>query len=82
MYRYTRKSVEADPEGEQPPQGEAKGARLMEARRPAVCWQFKESGCRFGRACKFPHVCENCQGSHPKSRCPSTAGARKRPKLN
>ena len=61
------------------PQGEARGAtgatstrRLTDARRPAVCWQFNEGGCTFGRACKFPHVCENCQGSHPKFRCPST----------
>ena len=64
-------------------QGEAKGATWatsakspMEARRPAVCWQFNEGGCTFGRACKFPHVCENCQGSHPKSQCPSTTGAK------
>ena len=89
MYRYTRRSVEADPRRRAIPQGEAKGAtgatstrRLTEARRPAVCWQFNKGGCTFGRACKFPHVCENCQGSHLKSRCPSTAGPRNMPKLN
>ena len=44
--------------------------------------ELNEGGCTLGRACKFPHVCENFQRSHPKFRCPSTTGPRKRPKLN
>ena len=45
-----------------------------ERRRPPVCWGFNVGSCSYGRACKFPHQCEICRGSHPKSKCASSPG--------
>ena len=71
------------------PQADMKGAagtsnpkRPGEGRRPAVCWQFNDGGCTFGRGCKFPHACEICRGGHPKCRCPSMLGPGKKQRLS
>ena len=45
------------------PQGDEKRAGLLGGtKRPAVCWQFNEGSCSYGRTCRFPHVCEVCIG--------------------
>ena len=62
--RPRRKAVsQADPKGTG---GPGSPRRLLEGCRPAVCWQFNDGGCTFGRGCKFPHSCEICRGNHPK----------------
>lgn len=40
-------------------------------RKPHMCWLFNKGECSYGARCKFPHLCELCQGSHPKRHCPS-----------
>ena len=53
----------------------ALGKRSGEVRKKAhVCWMFNEGECTYGARCKFPHVCEVCQGSHPKRHCNSRSG--------
>lgn len=58
------------------PAVDSKGpSRSLGKKRPSggqkslVCWQFNDGDCSFGKACKFPHVCEVCRGNHPKYRC-------------
>ena len=38
----------------------------------AVCIKFNkyDGDCKFGRNCKYQHVCSTCQGAHPVPRCP------------
>lgn len=56
----------------------ALGKRPVESRRkPHVCWLFNEGECTYGTRCKFPHVCEVCQGNHPKRHCSSGKGPTK-----
>ena len=63
------------------PQVDGKQARpSVGTKRPAVCWQFNEGACSYGRTCRFPHVCEVCRGSHPKWQCPSGTGGGKHQK--
>ena len=51
-------------------------------KRAGVCWQFNQGSCSYGKSCKFPHVCENCRGNHPKCHCPNVAGAGKQQRLS
>lgn len=52
------------PSGKRPAEG-------GEGRKPLICWQFNEGAlCKYGKACKFPHLCEVCEGGHPKVHCP------------
>lgn len=54
--------------------------RPRDEKRPVVCWQFNLGGvCSYGKACKFPHVCEYCLGPHPKGRCFKAAEKKRRP---
>ena len=78
--------MEADPEGEQSPREKPKEQRGL----PAQKGQWKFGGQQYaGSLMKVvvplggfvsSHTSVRC--SHLKSRCPSTAGPRKRPKLN
>ena len=53
----------------------ALGKRTGEIKRKAhVCWLFNEGECTYGARCKFPHLCEVCQGSHPKRHCITKGG--------
>ena len=47
--------------------------QVVRGKRPAlgrekVSWLYKDSQCNL-KNCKFPHLCEVCQGSHPKWLC-------------
>ena len=44
-----------------------------EQKRPAVtiCKNFNSKGCKFNSNCYRRHVCLECQGAHPKSKCPN-----------
>ena len=64
---------------------DGRGARVVPKRpgglkRPPVCWPFNDGQCSFGRSRKFPHECEHCRGSQPKSRCPIGPSVDKRQK--
>ena len=55
----------------------ALGKRPGESKRKAhVCWLFNEGECTYGARCKFPHLCEMCQGNHPKRHCSVKGGAK------
>ena len=53
--------------------------RVGQEKRPAVCWLFNEGKCVYSAKCKFPHVCELCGASHPKTRC--TGQSSKKPRF-
>ena len=38
---------------------------------PQVCLKFNRYGgdCKYGRECKFAHVCAKCRGAHPAGKC-------------
>ena len=39
----------------------------------AICRKFNRYGgdCKFGKACKFQHICSQCKGDHPATKCSS-----------
>ena len=39
----------------------------------AICRKLNRYGgdCKFGKACKFQHVCSQCKGDHPATKCSS-----------
>ena len=39
---------------------------------PPVCIKYNKfnGDCKFGRECRFLHVCSSCKEAHPISRCP------------
>ena len=39
-----------------------------------VCWLYNDGQC-YLKSCTFPHLCELCQGNHPKRLCTSRFGA-------
>ena len=43
---------------------------------PKICHQYNDNkgNCRFGRTCRYRHVCRACYGNHPVSRCKLPAG--------
>lgn len=43
-------------------------------RKAHVCWLFNEGECTYGTRCKFPHLCEVCQGTHSKRHCSVKGG--------
>jgi hypothetical protein len=51
----------------------AGGKRLM-SWRDNVCWLYSDGICMH-TPCKFPHLCELCQGNHPKRYCSKRGGA-------
>lgn len=45
-------------------------------RSDSPCQKFNryQGDCRFGRECRFLHVCSGCRGPHPVSKCPIGKG--------
>ena len=71
------------------PQADGRGAatgsnakRSLDSRKPVVCWQYNDGVCSYGSRCKFPHVCEVCQGNHARSQCQNAGTGGKRPRPN
>lgn len=46
---------------------ETGGKRSMSGR-GNICWVYNDGMCKH-TPCKFPHVCDICQGNHPKQFC-------------
>lgn len=46
-----------------------------------VCSKFNRfnGDCRYGRECRFSHVCSRCRGDHPVSKCKMLSGGPRRP---
>ena len=44
---------------------------------PCLKYNRYQRDCRFGRECCFQHVCSNCRGPHPVSRCKAGATQQK-----
>ena len=44
--------------------------RFQQSPKSQVCLKYKyEGNCKFGRSCRFQHICSSCGGGHPVSRC-------------
>ena len=54
------------------PRGGAAGSGRSD--QPCLKYNRYQGDCRFGRDCRFQHVCSNCQGAHPVSRCKAGNG--------
>lgn len=56
--------------GSQQQRGQA-GGPLASRSPQQVCLKFNryQGDCRFGKECRFQHVCSSCMGPHPVSRC-------------
>ena len=44
---------------------------------PCLNYNRYQENCRFGRECHFQHVCSNCRGPYPVSRCKAGATQQK-----
>ncbi len=46
-------------------------------REPQVCIKFNKfnGDCKFGKECRYLHVCSGCGEPHPISRCKATKGS-------
>ena len=64
-FQSTRKRAWSGPSGPGSPSGT-----------DDVCRKYNKynGDCRYGRDCKYKHVCSSCQGAHPAARCKAGAG--------
>ena len=45
------------------------GGDRQDHQQPCIKYNKYQGDCRFGRDCRFQHICSKCRGSHPVSRC-------------
>lgn len=60
------------PAGSQPGPYQRAGSSKREQHPVCVKYNKYDGDCRFGKLCKFQHVCSSCREAHPASRCKST----------
>ena len=61
----------------QAPAGRAGGLAGAGGGTGGACWAFNVGHCSYGVKCRFRHMCCNCTGRHPASKCPKGAPVQK-----